>query len=197
MGIWQRCGASLLSVFLLVSATGCLLLPWGRIYSGDGRYETTPGMHQIRLGIISLAQPGSQDFTLRRMGPGWQWNIGFRVEPHRSPPDLEASFLPKAVVRLTLTNERHERVFSEEGRLSDWRWNRNHAWQTGKGEDYQVSPGNYSFRRFDAGPDDGWGTTFTPRASGVYTLRCEVLEPSPIPPETDVWLVAETYWAGP
>lgn len=185
----------------VATLSGCsLFVPWGHLYAGAGAYEKKGGLYQVRLGTIPLGRTGAQNLRIENLGPGWEWDVGFRVEAVREgvevlseSEELRAEFLPKALVKLTLTNERRQTVFSRTARLDALDWLRNRAAVRGEGREYEVSPGTWAYRRFDVGPDKGWGTSFTPRFSGQYVLRWEVIEPAPLPADVEVWLTAETH----
>jgi hypothetical protein len=199
-----RAGRIVRALFLCAAAatlTGCsLFVPWKHLYSGAGTYVKDRGLYQVRLGTIPLDRSGAQNLRIESLGPGWEWDVGFRVEAAREGVEvlselgkLRSEFVPKAVVKLTLTNERRQTVFSQTARLDALDWLRNRAAIRGEGREYQPPSGGWRFQRFDVGPDEGWGSSFTPRYSAQYILRWEVLEPAPLPEDVEVWLTAETY----
>ena len=193
----------IIAVTLTGALAGCsLFVPWGSIYSGSGTYERGNGMFQVRLTRLPLDRVSSGCSTLSSLGPDWEWTAVVLVEAtdgNLQPlyvdktSKLQPKYVPLANLELSLVNETRKQLFSTSAPLNTWEWNWNRAVRRGRGEEYQSSPGTWQFRRFDVGPDGAWGTSFTPRFSGIYTLCYRVIDPAPIPPGTTVWLTVETY----
>jgi hypothetical protein len=169
---------------------------------GDGEYRKDRGTWQVRLLEIPLDRSASKCATLLNLGPDWEWTVGVRVEPTGGTVDqmveigtshLRKEFVPQASVALTLSDESNQTIFSVSGPLKDWTWNWNYAYRDGRGEEYQSAPGTYRFRRFDVGPDESWGSHFTPRYSARYSLCYTVERPAPIPQGTVPLLTVETH----
>ena len=191
----------LVAVFAI--ASGCsLVIPWSRMYAGDGSYIKGHGMYQVRLGVIQVDRLGSQCFKLAHLGPRWEWVAGLRLEPTAGSAErffkpetttLKPEVVPRSDLRLSLVNASRQEVFSVAGPLDRWSWNGNHAFRDGRGEEYESAPHTYSFRRFEVGPDGGWGSRFTPAYSSTYTLCYQVTAMAPAPPGATVTLTVETY----
>jgi len=167
-------------------------------------YTKQPGMYQVRVLQVPLDRASSSCATLSGLGPEEEWVAGIRVEAVDGDTDrlyasgdykLKANLVPRANIELSLLNETRETVFSVSGPLNEWVWNWNHGYQEGRGEEYKSAPGTYRFRRFNVGPDGGWGSSFTPRYSASYSLCYKVVDPAPTPLGTAVWLTVETYWS--
>jgi hypothetical protein len=201
----RRLFAHAAAITLLCGVVGgcALFVPWSQLYSGSGVHVKGRGMYQVRILEVPLDRPSFGCATLSQLGPEWEWVVGINVEAVEGETDrmytadtykLKSSFVPRANIELILLNEARETVFSVSGPLNEWDWNWNRARREGSGEQFKSAPGTYSFRRFDVGPDGGWGSSFTPRFSATYSLCYRVIEPAPIPLGTAVWLTAETYW---
>jgi hypothetical protein len=179
---------------------GCSLA-WRAMYTGDGTYAIRDGAYQVRLTSLPLDRNASGCSTITRLlGPDREWTVVIRVEPiegdvHRlyDNQGLRSEFVPRSNVRLTLSDESNNQLFSVSGPLNLWEWGGNRAIRRGRGEEYQSQPGAWEFRRFDVGPDGAWGTSFQPRFSGRYTLCYTVIDPAPLPKGTVVWLAVESY----
>jgi len=100
-----------------------------------------------------------------------------------------------AVVAITLRNEHGEVVFAQKRRLTDWTWRRNLAVINGGSIEVPIGGGSVRIENQGVGPDGGWGTHFTPRWSGRYTLILEVLQPDPEAAGLVVHPVIEGYTA--
>lgn len=179
---------------------GCSLL-WRMQYTGDGTYAIRDGAYQVRLTSLPLDRNASGCSTITHLvGPDSEWMVVIRVEPtdgdvHRLYGDrgLRPEFVPRASIRLTLSDESNNQLFSVSGPLNLWEWDGSRAIRRGRGEEYQSEPGAWQFRRFDVGPDGAWGTSFRPRFSGRYTLCYTVVEPVPMAKGTVAWLAVESY----
>ncbi len=159
-------------------------------------------MYQVRLMEIPTDRTGSKCAKLSHLGPDWEWVVGVRLEALDGNTDrlftpgtshLKSDLVPRANILLTLTNDTDQIVFSQSGPLNKWTWNWNYGYWNGRGEEYQSAPHTYNFRRFDVGPDEGWGSHFTPRYLTTYSLCYTILELAPTPSGTAVWLTVETY----
>jgi hypothetical protein len=106
---------------------------------------------------------------------------------------LRKEFVPEAAISLTLTDDDNRTIFSVTGPLKDWTWNWNFAYREGRGEEYQSAPGTYQFRRFNVGPDESWGSHFTPRYSAKYSLCYKIDHAAPTPQGTTAMLTVEAY----
>jgi hypothetical protein len=180
------------------------VVPWPRLYSGDGHYSRN-GTYRVKLGSVDLDRPGTTTFRIANLGPAWDWNVGFRIEPRpESVVDLylpgttrlRPELVPRSEVTLELITGETV-VFSARGPLDSWSWTWNHAAKSGTGEEYQSDPTTYRYRRLGIGPHRGWGSHFTPRFGSEYTLRVTVERAEPVDQSTHAWVVVESYWALP
>lgn len=167
----------------------------GALFSGDGKYRrgVEGAAFQVQFPPIDLSRPGRYSFSFTRLAPPMGYSVGLRLYDR---PD-EPSALPSAVVAITLSNERGELVFAQKRRLSDWNWRRNMAVINGRSVEVPIGGGSVRIQNLDIGPDGGWGTHFTPRWRGRYTLTLEVLQPDPAAARLVVRPVIEGYTAGP
>jgi hypothetical protein len=188
---------------LLVALSACsLITPWATLYSGDGAYLKRPGMYQLRLSEVSLDRPNSKCASFSNLGPDWEWNVGIRLEQADGnsadmfvgdTSQLKPELIPRARLALRLSDDSNREVFAVSGPLNDWKWNWNRGYLEGRGEEYRSAPGTYRFRRFDVGPDQSWGSNFTPRFSAKYTLCYTVTQAAPVIPRAVAVLTVETY----
>jgi hypothetical protein len=181
-------GLPLLAVGMLV----LYIFAWfnaGRLYSGDGEYRTGQGAatFQVTFHAIDPSKRGRSVFNFTRLGPSLNYTVGLTlVDRNRKsiafdnagPSDRAKNFLPDVVVRIQLVNERGETVFQHVRPLSEWDWLRHMARIDEQIVEVPIGGGSVQIQRVGVGPDEGWGTDFTPRWFGRYTLTIEVLEPA-------------------
>lgn len=182
--------------YLLVAAaatlSGCDRLD----YRGDGTLsrKKAPAWfcqdeHDVALGNIDLSRPGQTRRILEGLPPG-EYVVGFYVRLRESPsgPDERVIDMrsPDPFVILSVVNERGERVFSASSRLADWVRSgpvlaRDAAflYKRGVSRDVRVSPSTTQSRREGIGADEGWGSYFTARRNGRYTIVLDVDKPDP------------------
>ncbi len=169
-------------IFLRVATIGLLgsslcscssTLPWGSLYSGDGRYVREQGSSSVLLGALPLDRPNTQVFQIKRLGPGYMWRAEIQ-----GPPGV-----PGATVQISLRDSQRRVVFERTERLDRWRGEPGgFKWLVGEGREVLVQ-GGVSYERLGVGLDQGWGTSFVPRASVSYELAVTLLEPSPWTPQ--------------
>ncbi|HYC88693.1 MAG TPA: hypothetical protein VEO54_05745 [Thermoanaerobaculia bacterium] len=169
------------------------LVAWfhaGVLYSGDGTYRRYAGetTFQVAFPPIDLTRPGRYSFRFTRLAPPMHYTVGFRV-PERTGLDAQVS--------MQLQNERGEMVFRHARRLSEWNWLQDRATIDGAITEVPIGGGSVRIERLGAGPDDGWGTHFTPRFSGTYTLTIVVERAGTSPAPLLAYPVIEAYTAGP
>ena len=201
--------SALLAATLAIA--GCsLFVPWNVVYSGDGTYEAvrgSQGRDQVRLVPLPLDRSSSACSTITHLGPEQEWTVAVRLEPDdgdvldlvnrlwdKKKHKLKSQYIPQSTLRLTLTDESNKLLFSVSGPLEQWEWSANRATRSGRGEEYESSPGTWQFRRFDVGPDEAWGTSFTPRFSGTYSLCYTITNPAPMAKGVTPWLTVERYF---
>lgn len=175
---------------LLVGLVVLYIAAWfhaGALYSGDGEYRRGVGeaAFQVAFRPIDISKPGRHRYRFTRLGPSLNYSVGLRfTDSQKHPiqmdeygrPDLKVSQRPSAIVAIALTNERREQVFSHKRRLTEWSWLRNMAEIDEKIIEVPIGGGSVRIERVGVGPDDGWGTHFTPRWFGKYELEVQVVE---------------------
>ena len=204
-------GAILAIPLLAFGALFLFIFAWfhaGALYSGDGTYRTGVGeaAFQVAFPPVDLTRRVHYRYTFTRLGPPLDYDVGFRVAARNGKPlrideyrrpDLAAPDYPSAIIAISMVNERHEQIFREVRRLSEWNWLRNMAVIDSKIVEVPIGGGSVRIERVGVGPDGGWGTHFYPRWSGRYTLDVEVIEPDPRAKELIAQPVIEGYGAGP
>ncbi|MEO8716681.1 MAG: hypothetical protein ABI423_00500 [Burkholderiales bacterium] len=163
---------------LLAAALACtalLALPDVFAYKGDGVFTDTSisseqPRYQLDFGSVSLATSGSRAFRFSGLPEG-DVTFGLRLRaPHNDP---------RAVVRLTLKNEKGEIVFHVSDSLANWLRSDleggSFLYRRGMTLYVPVAPRAMKPVRTATGPDGGWGTYATVRAAGSYALEFEVV----------------------
>jgi hypothetical protein len=170
---------------LVGTCTGLL----GRVrYSGDGDFSDagwwpTDYRYKLELGVPDLSQPGRYSYQLQGL-PAQEFVIGFQVASLRRDSCLTRGQPFRARVAIELTNERREVVIADTSSLGGWTWSprcstgTGFLWRAGRSE-WDDTLGKVRARAVGVGPDQGWGSEFTPRLRGRYRLTLIVLDPSP------------------
>lgn len=161
-----------------------------RGYSGDGRFVPHAASsaicadgYTIELGAVDLAVVGEAAYRLEGL-PQTEATLGVAMAlPPGSPADTELP-RPAVAIALTLRDETNRIVLARHEHLSEWRRKfadgaPGHAnlYQVGTEIEVPVGPGAVRVERFPVGPDESWGTYFTPRRGARYTLHFSVEEP--------------------
>jgi hypothetical protein len=176
---------------------------FGAFYSGDGTYRTgvNGAAFQVEFAPVDLSRVGRYTFHFTRLAPPQGYVVGLRVYDETSAArarddsasNLEPGVRPRALVAMSLQNERGQVVFRHQRRLDDWDWLRNIATISGKSVEVLIGGGSVRIENQNVEPDGGWGTHFTPRWSGRYRLTIEVLQPDPAASRLVVHPVIEGY----
>jgi hypothetical protein len=180
---------------LALSGCGARLMNY-RGYSGDGRFvpHAAPSSicadgYTIELGAVDLAAVGEAAFRLEGL-PSMEATLGLAMTIPQGPPGGGPADLsiprPAATVALTLRDEGGRIVLSRHERLSEWTRSfpygtpaHAYLYQVGTEIEVPVGPGSVRVERFPVGPDESWGTYFTPRRGARYTLHFAVEEADP------------------
>lgn len=159
-------------------------------YDGDRRLAVavTPSAsdrYVVNLGQVDFSRLGQSVHELSNL-PEAELRVVFEIvsfEDGRAP--LADTRPITATVELELTNERGETVVSTKAPLSSWSWvglwgEDRTAFVYRSGRVREISR-EANITRYEAakGVDGGWGTYFTPRRNGRYTLRVVTLDPDP------------------
>ena len=163
-------------------------------YRGDGTFTPVAALsvlcrdgYTVDLGAIDLSAPGEITRTLQGL-PSVEAVIGLAVERKGDAKDSREVFggqqRPAAAIELTLRDAAGHIVLSRREALTQWIGSRapdNPAqvflYQRGTETETPVAPGTVRLERFPIGPDDSWGTYFTPRRGARYTLHFAVQGP--------------------
>ncbi|MFA6955468.1 MAG: hypothetical protein WC538_06305 [Thermoanaerobaculia bacterium] len=137
------------------------------------------------LGPVDLTKPGVNTFRLAGL-PKAYFVLGFDVTG-KSPTgtSIYDSRPISTVVRLTLTDEQSRVIIDEVGPLDKWTWSGSphHAeafvYRQGEGRDVPLPDGSVGFEALGVKPDEGFGSAFSPRPEGVYSLQIEVVNEDP------------------
>lgn len=173
---------------VLTASSGCHRVD----YRGDGTLSRrrAPAWFcqdefDVALGPVDLSRPVHLRRILDGLPPG-EYTVGFRVRALRSEPSGSAidRRSPNPHVALRLENERGEGVISLLDPLAEWRWsgarataNEAYVHRTGAATEVRAGPSTTQWRRDGVGADDGWGSYFTARRAGRYTLALDIAEP--------------------
>jgi hypothetical protein len=158
-------------------------------YSGDGKLTDdrfSPSQRFVlTLGRIDLSRRGLRTFRLAGL-PSRDFAIGFEVSgPRTANRPLCDSRPISPTVKMTLKDE-HGRIVIDESRpLEEWVWSGSPHESTsfvylgGKSHDVPVGDGFVSPQPIGVKDDGGWGSHFTPRREGKYSLGIEIVRGDP------------------
>lgn len=179
--------ALVLSLSLFLS--GCAAVH----YRGDGVLTRAKApawfcadQYDVDFGPVDFSVPTAMRFQIAGL-PLEEYAAGFDVVASdaagtsiRSTRDDRR---PDPLVELRLENERGEAVLHQRGRLSEWVWSGSLAapkaafvYGRGKSAEVRLNATAVENRREGVRADAGWGTYFTPRRNGRYTLLLKVEE---------------------
>jgi hypothetical protein len=141
----------------------------------------------LDLGPIDLTSQNQQVYSLDSL-PIVEFTVGLTVTAMQPSDGPIYETKPVAsVIKLEMTNERGELVFSAARPLSEWTWSGNpvtpsesFVYLRGRSEERAVRPGVTISVPRDVLADAGWGSYFTPRRIAHYKLRVEVVDPLPM-----------------
>ena len=151
--------------------------------------DVTKGQAGQRQGIPPRPNKdvvGQYTFSLRDL-PVVEFTVGFNVTKKGGGNIGElGSISPplSATVRMTMVNDRGDKVMVEEAPLSQWRWSGGDlpeftfVYRHGKVQEIPIGDGRGSVenRRIGFLADGGWGTAFRPREGTRYQLAVEILK---------------------
>jgi len=180
----------------------------GIFYSGDGVYRRDSGVaaFQVEFPPVDLTRPGRSTFRFTRLAPEMSYVVGLRISgrvghalatDEYGRRDLSPGQRPDGKVLIQLRNENCEIVFRESRFVPEWDWLRTMASIRGESREVPIGGGSVTFEWLNVGPDHGWGTHFTPRFLGRYTLDIVVEQPSTNAGRFVVHPVIEGYTALP
>lgn len=164
-------------------------------HKGDGRFtdrgpDAAHARYELNLGKAELGKAGKREYRFSDL-PNSEFIFGLRVKSTDSGKPIG---MPRAGVRLTLMNEKDETVFDVAGELAAWvRSETSTEWffyHRGKQHHVLVAPRATKIERIGQGPDGGWGSYATPRATGSYRLVIETLAADAYAGTLDIQLVA-------
>jgi len=177
------------AIALALGACGPHLAQY-RDYRGDGTFVPhaapawiCPDGYTVDLGVIDLTRTDESTHRLEGL-PAVEATIGLamvsKAGAGTEPPRLDAA------IALTLLDDKGAIVLSRHERLSEWTRSfalndpaHTYLFQRGTQIDVAVTPATVRAERFPIGPDDSWGTYFTPRRGARYTLHFAVEQPDP------------------
>ena len=151
-------------------------------HKGDGTLtdkgaRTAHSRFELDLGSIDLERTGRREYQFSDL-PHEEFTFGLRL---KAPTGEKLSHLPKATVRMTLTNEQGQVVFEVAEELTNWvRSEKESEWFLYMRGVQKQTPGAASrvtMERIAFGPDGGWGTYVSPRTEGTYKLVVETVKP--------------------
>lgn len=165
---------------LAIMLVGCVR------YSGDGQFSDEGWSIATRRYVLDLGplDLGAESTVVRRLAglpPGVRFTVGIFVVEATPASSRKQWPEPTAVVRLTVVRSDGAVIITEQGPLNEW--TRAHTvgekesflWRSGRVHEVPQGNGVMTYALIDVRPDQGWGSSFTPRAGAEYTLLLAVL----------------------
>ena len=162
----------LLSCLLLIAPLpACYRRPTSR---GDGKLVEHGGRFRLSLGLIDFAKKQQKTFMLESL-PHTEFVLGFRIRLHDTSKSLWSDEpRPNPLVAVTVVDELGRVVVQEQSRLDGWTWSGS---PVDRSQSFVYHRQDYRERKPVVGADKGYGTYFTPRRRGKYTLTINVVDP--------------------
>ena len=173
-------------------------------YVGDGHlvdrgfFSYIP-RYTLNLGLVDLAQRNTYTYSMVYF-PSTELTIGFRIRGHTgtSYTSIGETRPINSTIRLLLRNAEGLPVIDESASMKNgWVWsyglhdpNEAFVYRRGKTEDVPIAEHTVHVKNIGVKADDGWGTYFTPKFWGRYTLLLEIQEGDPRVREFQVELEA-------
>ncbi|TLY51411.1 MAG: hypothetical protein E6K53_07200 [Gammaproteobacteria bacterium] len=178
-----------LCVALGLCACGTQLAHY-RDYTGDGTFvaHAAPSPicqdgYTVDLGAIDLTRPNELSLRLEGL-PAIEATIGIVLSVKNAQGSRADVPRTTALIQLTLRDDLGHIVLSRHERLSEWIGSvgldspsQVYLYQRGTQIEVALAPGTVRVERFPLGPDNSWGTYFTPRRGARYTLHFAITEP--------------------
>ena len=179
----------LLACALALGACGLRLTRYAG-YHGDGTFTPIPAPaaicqdgYTVDLGAIDLTHAGSYDYTLAGL-PSIEAIVGIALTRAAASDADRYVPRPHAEIELTLRRADGQIVLARNESLERWTASVALAepsaillYRRGGEFDVPVAPGSARAERFPIGPDDSWGTYFTPPRDARYALHFSVATP--------------------
>jgi hypothetical protein len=129
--------------------------------------------------------------------PEVELTLGFDIRAS-SPENAILDSKPiSAPAHLLVENERGEIVIDQRAPLNQWVWSgaisrksESFVYARGDEREIPIGPGTYRRERANVKADEGWGTYFTPRRDGRYTVNLKIQARDPKGQLDDFRLVA-------
>jgi hypothetical protein len=153
---------------------------------GDGRLtdkgpDAAIDRYVVDLGPVDLATPGTMTYRVSGLPRDESFAVGLQITAADTSIAVKDSGPLDTLVTLKMLNEASEMIVEERGPLSTWGWtyrrDRPHeafVYRAGRAEKAPIDSKIHTYRRLDVKPDGGWGSIFTPRGRGRYSVTLEV-----------------------
>jgi hypothetical protein len=174
-------------------------------FRGDGQLSRSSWfsgkpMYTLDLEPLAVDRPGRYTFRFQGL-PETEMVLGIRVAHSSTGMVWPSDAKPIATdVRVTMVNERNERVLDGGGPLSGWTWSGSSAkpsesfvYLEGRLTGVPQKDGSSLTKRLGGRPDGGWGSYFAPRGPAMYLLTVELSQPKVSGKAMRASLVAESY----
>jgi hypothetical protein len=152
---------------------------------GDGVAKDAGPLYAANRYTVELADLRKSEVTSLKLQltslPEVEFTLGFDIRA-RLPGDAILDTKPiSAPAHLVVENERGEVVIDQRAPLNQWVWSgainrKSESFVYARGDEREIPIGAGTIRRerTNLKADEGWGTYFTPRRDGRYTVNLKI-----------------------
>ena len=152
---------------------------------GDGMIKDAGPMNASRRYTVELAnlvKPESMALTLQLTSlPEVELTLGFNIQVSSSDVTILETKPISARVHLRVENEKGDVVIDQNAPLNEWVWSgatsqktKTFVYARGEMREVSLDDGSFRYESLNIKPDAGWGTYFTPRRTGRYTVKLKI-----------------------
>jgi len=153
--------------------------------AGDGMAKDAGPSFASNRYTVDLADLRKPEVTNLRLQltslPEVELTLGFDIHASSPGEAIWDSRPISALAHLLVENERGDVVIDQRAPLSQWVWSgavdrksESFVYARGQEREVPVGPGTVRLERANVKADNGWGTYFTPRRDGQYTVNLKI-----------------------
>jgi hypothetical protein len=146
----------------------------------DSGPDTAVDRYIVDLGPVNLSAPGSMTYIVTDL-PRERLTVGLQITAADTSIVVKKAGPLDTIVVLKMLNEGGDVIIEERGILRTWGWSywsdsphQAFVYRGGRSEEIPIKGGLHTYRRLDVKADDGWGSYFSPRRRGRYTVTLEI-----------------------
>lgn len=152
---------------------------------GDGMASDAGPWYAMNRYVVELANLRQPELTSLKLQltslPEVELTLGFDIHASSSRETILDTKPISALAHLLVVNERSEVVIDQRAPLDRWVWSgavsrksETFVYARGDWREIPIGPGTVRQERANIKADEGWGTYFTPRHDGRYTVTLSI-----------------------